>query len=50
MQISGEGWYKDFAGAQGGQVTEKERPGDGICAIKFTGPGHEHWLAVNEVA
>lgn len=30
--------------------SEKQRPGGDICAVKFTGLGHEHWLATDEVA
>lgn len=29
---------------------EKQRPGGDTCAVKFTRPGQENWLAVDQVA
>lgn len=40
-----------FAGAQAGRMTLRNVGVMGnICAVKFMGPGHEHRLAVDEVA
>lgn len=50
LQIFGERWCKDFAGAWAGQMAEEERSGSDTCAIKVIGIGHKHWLAVDEVA